>query len=90
MKSFTNPIVMAVVLFAPVAAFAQQNQPLTRDDVRAQLVQIEKAGYNKSLRGKDPDYPADIQAAESRVATGNSKTSSIGGTESGLSESGAR
>jgi len=90
MKSLIRPIIIAILLYTPVVSFAQQNQPLTRDDVRSQLVQIEKAGYDKSLRGKDRDYPADIQAAETRVAAVNGETSSFGGNEGGLSESGSR
>jgi hypothetical protein len=67
MKSFIPAVIVAALLAAPVASFAQssQNQPVTRAQVRAELVQLEKAGY-------DPlsdrlDYPNNIQAAEARV-----------------------
>ncbi len=66
MKSLVFAAVIASALAAPVASFAQSsNQPETRADVRAQLVQLEKAGYNPVA--SDAQYPQDIQAAEARV-----------------------
>jgi len=70
MKSLIQAVAIAAVLATPVASFAQSNQPLTRAEVRAQLVQIEQAGYSPA-RGRDPYYPTDIQAAEARVAAGS-------------------
>jgi Domain of unknown function (DUF4148) len=67
MKSLIKAVALVVVLAAPVAAFAQSEQPLTRAEVKAQLVQIEQAGYNPAV-ATDATYPADIQAAEARVA----------------------
>ena len=61
----------------PVAAAAQPGG-LTRAQVRAQLVQIEKAGYNPA-RSNDPSYPAALQAAEARVAAQNGAASSNAG-----------
>ncbi|RFU46629.1 DUF4148 domain-containing protein [Paraburkholderia sp. DHOC27] len=87
MKSLIKAVAIAVVLAAPVASFAQSNQPLTRAEVRAQLVQLEKAGYNPS--NDNTTYPADIQAAEARVAAQNAATSGEGGVASGSSQSGA-
>jgi hypothetical protein len=84
MKSLVQAVVIAATLAAPVAVFAQSNQPLTRAQVREQLVQIEKAGYNPS-RANPNDYPANIQAAEARVAAQNS---AVGGVNSGSSEQG--
>ncbi|WP_186010301.1 DUF4148 domain-containing protein [Burkholderia gladioli] len=66
MKSLTQAVVAALALTASVAAFAQTNQPMTRAEVRAQLVQLEKAGYHPGVAS--PYYPEDIQAAEARVA----------------------
>ncbi|WP_175425822.1 DUF4148 domain-containing protein [Trinickia violacea] len=40
---------------------------LTRAQVRADLIRVEQAGYNPHA-GDDPDYPADIQAAEAKIA----------------------
>jgi hypothetical protein len=66
MKYLVNAIALALVLINPVASFAQSNQPATRAEVRAQLAQLEKAGYHPETF--DPTYPADILAAEARVA----------------------
>jgi hypothetical protein len=67
MKSLIKAVALVVVFAAPVASFAQSEQPLTRAEVRAQLIQIEQAGYNPAV-ATDSTYPADIQAAEARVA----------------------
>lgn len=67
MKTLIQAVALAVVLAAPVASFAQSNEPLTRAQVREQLIQVEKAGYNPAT-SNDYDYPANIQAAEARVA----------------------
>jgi hypothetical protein len=66
MKSLAFAAIAAVALSAPIASFAQQsNQPVTRAQVREQLIQLEQAGYNPAQR--DPYYPNDIQAAQARV-----------------------
>lgn len=92
MKSLIQAVVVAAVL-TPVVSFAQSNQPLTRAEVRAQLVQIEQAGYSPA-RGRDPYYPTDIQAAEARVAaqngTAQAETTGYGSATSGSSQSGQR
>ena len=88
MKSLIKAVAIAVVLAAPVASFAQSNQPLTRAQVKAQLVQLEKAGFNPALVN-DAAYPANIQAAEARVAAQNSAATGVGGAVSGSSGSGA-
>jgi hypothetical protein len=67
MKSLFQ-IIVAVALAAPVISFAQQaNPPVTREQVREELAQVVKAGYNPAKRdiGK---YPADLQAAQARIA----------------------
>ena len=69
MKSLISAVVVATVLAAPIAAFAQSNQPVTRAQVRAELVQLEKAGYNPAADRYD--YPVNIQAAQARVNAQN-------------------
>ncbi|MFT4069863.1 DUF4148 domain-containing protein [Paraburkholderia sp.] len=69
MKTLISAVAIAATLAAPVASFAQSNQPVTRAQVRAELVQLEKAGYNPIANSVD--YPADIQAAQARVAAQN-------------------
>ncbi|TDY20630.1 uncharacterized protein DUF4148 [Paraburkholderia sp. BL6665CI2N2] len=90
MKSLIHAVVIAAVLAAPVASFAQSNQPVTRAQVRAELIQLEKAGYQPGAA--DPYYPADIQAAQARVArengTAQAAESGYGGTVSGASQAG--
>ncbi|GAB2889447.1 hypothetical protein GCM10027093_25450 [Paraburkholderia jirisanensis] len=66
MKSLIKAVVLATVLAAPVVSFAQSSQGLTRAEVRAQLIQLEKAGYNPAT-ANDTNYPQDLQAAERRV-----------------------
>ena len=69
MKSFAKltAVLAAIALAVPVTVFAAANQPLTRAEVREQLVQVEAAGYNPA-RMNPNTYPADIQAAEAKVA----------------------
>jgi hypothetical protein len=48
-------------------SYAQTNQsPITRAQVKAELVDLEKAGYNPNM-ANDPNYPADLQKAEKKV-----------------------
>lgn len=84
MKSLVQAVVIAATLAAPVAVFAQSNQPLTRAQVREELVQIEKAGYNPA-HSNPIEYPANIQAAEARIAAQNS---AVGGVANGSSQQG--
>jgi hypothetical protein len=87
-KAFVPALVIASALAAPTFAFAQSsNAPVTRSAVRADLVQLEKAGYNP---GADRvDYPQNIQAAEARVH-GQSGDTGYGASTNGTSSSGAR
>jgi len=67
MKSLIKAVALAAVLAAPLAAFAQASQqPVTRADVRNDLIRVEHAGYNPAT-ANDANYPADIQAAEQRA-----------------------
>ncbi|MEA3084398.1 MAG: hypothetical protein QOC89_2095 [Paraburkholderia sp.] len=52
---------------APALSFAQSNAPVTRAEVRADLARVEQAGFSPSS-GDDANYPADIQAAEAKIA----------------------
>lgn len=87
MKSFVKAALIAAVFATPLASFAQSNQPVTRAQVRAELVQLEQAGYNPG-RSADSTYPADILSAEARVAAQNSAATAVGGTQAGSSEAG--
>jgi hypothetical protein len=74
---------------APEASAAAAAQPsgLTRAKVLAELVALEKAGYDR--RGDHVSYPNNIQAAEARLAAQNAVTASYGGVADGVSVSGA-
>ncbi|EDT38119.1 DUF4148 domain-containing protein [Burkholderia ambifaria] len=65
MKSIIYAAIAASVLAAPIASFAQSEQGLTREQVRADLVQLEQHGYKPIA--SDSQYPQDIQAAEQRI-----------------------
>jgi Domain of unknown function (DUF4148) len=86
MKSLIKAVALAAVLAAPVVSFAQSNQPVTRAQVRADLVQLEKAGYNPEMK---ENYPDEIQAAEARVAAQDGALlTSAGASTAGSSQSG--
>ncbi|BCQ23379.1 DUF4148 domain-containing protein [Caballeronia sp. NK8] len=65
MKSWVNVVIAAAVVSSPLASFAQSSAPVSRAEVRAELVQLEKAGYSPAA--EDASYPAKLQAAEARV-----------------------
>ena len=86
MKSLICLTLAISVLAGPVSAFAQTTSgPLTRAQVRAELVRLEQAGYSPSM-GEDPNYPADIQAAEAKIAAQDSAqlaANAVGGVAQG-------
>ena len=92
MKTFISAVAVAAALAVPVLSFAQQSDaPITRAQVRAELVQLEKAGYNPNI--SDPSYPSNIQAAETRVsaqtlAQAPTQSSDYGSVATGSSQSG--
>jgi hypothetical protein len=87
LKSLISAVTLASALAAPAVSFAQSNEPVTRAQVRAELIQVEKAGYQVG-DGDHTSYPAGIQAAEARVAAQNGAASGYGGVTSGSSEAG--
>ncbi|PXW28556.1 DUF4148 domain-containing protein [Paraburkholderia caballeronis] len=86
MKSLIKAVAVAAVLVVPAVSFAQSNQPLTRAEVRNQLIQLEKAGYRPNLN--DPHYPDDIQAAQARVQQNGAEATGYGPVAAGSSQSG--
>ena len=87
MKSLVFAMVAASVLATPLASMAQvgSNQPVTREQVKQDLIRLEQAGYEP--RANDINYPSNIQAAEARAngAQGQAvaDTSATGGDASG-------
>ena len=91
MKSFGQFVVVAALVSAPLAAFAQNSQPVTRAQVREELVQLQNAGY--SPLGDRNSYPTQIQAAEARLAAQQpaaSQENGYGGAATGVSQTGVR
>jgi uncharacterized membrane protein len=67
MKSLIQIIVIGAALSAPIASFAQSSAPLTRAEVKAEVVELEKSGSSPAA-ANDFNYPQVTQAAEARVA----------------------
>jgi hypothetical protein len=93
MKSSIYAVLAVSVLAAPITSFAQQSEPITREQVRAELVQLQAAGYDAN--GADATYPANLQAALARVNQQNqaqaqaaSQNSAYGTSSSGSSQAG--
>ncbi|WP_322042988.1 DUF4148 domain-containing protein [Paraburkholderia sp. J67] len=87
MKSLIQAVAVAAALIVPVASFAQSQSPVTRAQVRAELVQLQQVGYHVG-DGDQAHYPDAIQAAEAKVAARNGN-SAYGGVAN-ASESGVR
>jgi hypothetical protein len=88
MKSSFKTLTAALMLL-PAAAFAQtSNESPTHAQLMNQLTQLRQDGYKPSKI----HYPADIQAAQARVAaqtgTTATSTSGFGGTTDGAMQSG--
>ncbi|VWB60566.1 purine nucleoside phosphorylase [Burkholderia lata] len=64
MKPLIRTIAVASVFAAPAFAFAQSSQPLTRAQVRQELIELEQAGYNPM----DYYYAESLRAAEEKIA----------------------
>lgn len=99
MKALISALFVSCALAAPIYAFAQSNTaspsttngPVTRAEVRADLVRVEQAGYRPSA--SDNNYPNDIQHAEAIVAQEQAKpdAGAVGGVSmSGDSDAGGQ
>lgn len=64
-RSMLPALMMALSLTAPISAFAQSDAPVTRAQVRAQLADLERAGYDP--RWDNWTYPAGLQRAQARL-----------------------
>ena len=90
MKALIKAVLFGCALSAPGFSFAQAaNAPVTRAEVKADLVRVEQAGYRPAA--KDPYYPSDIQAAEAKVAAQRQmpEAASVGGVPTGASQADA-
>jgi len=85
-KSIIPAIALASVLAMPAISSAQSNGPVTREQVRAELVQLENAGYR--VGSGHASYPDEIQAAEAKVAAEKGAADGYGGAAGGSSAAG--
>ncbi|WP_322028881.1 DUF4148 domain-containing protein [Paraburkholderia sp. J76] len=93
MKTFACIVLAVGAVAGPLASFAQSTAPVTREQVRAELTRLEEAGYHVG-DGDEATYPAQIQAAEAKVAAQAGQqmaVSAVGGTTvNGTSAAGSR
>ncbi|WP_233871985.1 DUF4148 domain-containing protein [Paraburkholderia adhaesiva] len=87
-------VAIATAVALPVTAHAQSDAPgTTRAQVRQEIVQLERAGYQPA-RIDNANYPDDILAAETRIRAAGGANSyavtAVGGATDGRSESGSR
>ena len=67
MKKLVKAVAISFALSSPLVSFAQTSQQsLTREQVRADVIRAEKAGYNPLAWADFPE--GEIQAAEFRAA----------------------
>lgn len=85
MKSLIKVVAVAAVLAVPAISFAQSSQPLTRAEVKAELAQLEKAGYAPN---DFANYPVNLQHAEVVLAGQQNGMTAYGPVENGTSQSG--
>ena len=57
MKSLVKAVALTVALAAPLAAFAQADQGLTREQVREQLVEFQQTSRNQAAGGAHANAP---------------------------------
>ena len=67
MQSPIRAIIATALIAAPVVVFAQSNAPITREQVRAEVIDLQKVGYSPGT-ASDFAFPGNIQAAEARLA----------------------
>lgn len=67
MKKLISAVALVCVAALPMLSVTSANAAETRAQVRADLVQVEQAGYQPGASALQ--YPADIQTADARIAT---------------------
>jgi len=84
-------LAIAALVAVPVLSFAQSSQPVTRAEVKAELVQLQKAGYRES--SDYTQYPAHLQTTLARISAESGATASasaFGGVALGTTAAGSR
>ncbi|WP_081074225.1 DUF4148 domain-containing protein [Burkholderia diffusa] len=77
MKSLIQVVVIGAALSAPIVSFAQSSAPLTRAEVKAEVVELEKSGYPPTS-ANDFNYPQVSQAVVSIALSGDRAPSGDG------------
>lgn len=67
MKSLICVAIATACSAVPAVAFAQSSSSITREQVRAEVIDLQKVGYSPGT-ASDNDFPGNIQAAEARLA----------------------
>jgi Domain of unknown function (DUF4148) len=76
MKRTLLTSLLVSALSIPAVSFAQVNAPVTRAQVRAELVELQQAGYKSNT--SDSAYPQDVQDAEQRVEARHGAAPQVG------------
>ena len=90
MKRFLCAVsAITLLIVSTLTSASAQTSTITRAQVRADLIQLERAGYRPASKGLH--YPADIQAAEAKIHGGNASnaSSAYGGVSAGTANSGS-
>jgi hypothetical protein len=87
MNQLVSAVVVAAAVAIPAISFAQPAQPPTRAEVRARLIELQKAGYSPTAN--DMNYPEDLQAAQARIDAEHGNTSGYGTPAGGTAAVGA-
>lgn len=87
MKSLISAVVVASALIVPAVSFAQQaNGPVTRTQVRAELVSAQQAGL---LNQNDTNYPKSVPQSGIAVAAVAQGSQDVGGVKATSWDAGA-
>ncbi len=88
LKSLIPALVIASAFATPAFAQSSSDSGLTRAQVKAELAQMEQAGYNPSA--DHATYPQLTQVAEQRVTTREAASPAYGTSSNGSSAVGGR
>jgi hypothetical protein len=87
MKSLLSAVLVASALIVPAVSFAQQaNGPVTRAQVRAEIVTAQKEGL---LYQNDTQYPKTVTQSDSTTLASTQGSQDVGGAVGGSSAAGA-
>jgi hypothetical protein len=94
MKSLTCIAIAAACSAPPAVVLAQPGSSITREQVRSEIIDLQKVGYSPGT-ASDNDFPGNIQAAEARLAalratTQKSTSGGYGPAIGGSEKSGTR